>query len=141
MAHPGMAVCMCLGSDTRGRITSNETTRTEKDSGYPGAVSQTEVSGFKGNSNSVECTTKADGRRERETGNCFVQTAGGSATDPAVSGTRKTNFKGVGRAVVGRTEKIQGTIPADGNKQDGRGEIVESLEPAVEEKTVENTTT
>lgn len=30
MAHPGMAVCMCLGSDTRGRITSNETTRTEK---------------------------------------------------------------------------------------------------------------
>ena len=70
-AHPGMAVCMCLGSDTRGRITSNETTRTEKDSGYPGAVSQTEVSGFKGNSNSVECTTKADGRRERETGNCL----------------------------------------------------------------------
>ena len=59
----------------------------------PGAVSQTEVSGFKGNSNSVECTTKADGRRERETGNCFVQTAGGSATDPAVSGTRKQTLK------------------------------------------------
>ena len=37
--------------------------------------------------------------------------------------------------------KIQGTIPADGNKQDGRGKIVESLESAVEEKTVENTTT
>ena len=37
--------------------------------------------------------------------------------------------------------KIQGTIPADGNKQDGRGEIVESLEPTVEEKTAENTAT
>ena len=43
--------------------------------------------------------------------------------------------------MVGRTAKIQGTIPADGNKQDGRGEIVESLEPTVEEKTAENTAT
>ena len=54
---------------------------------------------------------------------------------------RRTNFKGPGSAVVGRTAKIQGTIPADGNKQNGRGKIVESLESAVEEKTVENTTT
>ena len=141
MAPPGMAVCMCSGSDIRGRITSNETSRTKKDSGYSGTVSQTEVSESEGNSNSVECATKTDGRRERETGNCFVQTAGGSGTDPTVSGARKTNFKGAGRAVVGRTAKIQGTIPADGNKQDGRGEIVESLEPTVEEKTAENTAT
>ncbi|WP_343104997.1 hypothetical protein, partial [Mediterraneibacter gnavus] len=91
--------------------------------------------------NPDERIAKADGRRGRETGNCFVQTTRGSVTDSAVSGARKTNFKGAGRAVVGRTAKIQGTISADGNKQDGRGEIVESLEPTVEEKTAENTAT
>lgn len=36
---PGMAVCVCPGSDIGGRITSNETTRTKKDPGYPGEVS------------------------------------------------------------------------------------------------------
>mgnify|MGYP007102281357 CR=1 FL=1 len=91
--------CMYVpGSDIRGRITSNETTRAEKDPGYPGEVSQTEVSGSAGNPNPDERIAKADGRRGRETGNCFVQTTGGSVTDSAVSGARKTKLKGAGRA-------------------------------------------
>ena len=69
-----------------------------------------------GNSTTGVGIAKTDGRRDRETGNCFVQTAGGSVTGSAVSGAGKANPKGAGRAAVRRTAKIQGTIPADGSK-------------------------
>ena len=50
---------VCAGSDIRGRITSNETTRAEKIQDIRGEVSQTEVSGFKGNPNPDERNCKS----------------------------------------------------------------------------------